>query len=211
MKKYNTNIFVFLVIMILITSCSNKLSNVEVTKLYLSALDSYSNQNFQEALSYLEIIKKYDSKFYQASFLEGKILFFQGQLDNALSVFQKITKKNPEHIESRIWHIRTLILLDKFEKAEELLEKELTFNQTDWRIYYLYSLLEERQGNMDQKILMLNRAEMVLTDSSKVYLELSNIWEILELQEKAYKYREKANIVSEQNISLQNIENLLID
>ena len=138
-------------------------------------------------------------------------MFFQGQLDNALSVFQKITKKNPEHIESRIWHIRTLILLDKFEKAEELLEKELTFNQTDWRIYYLYSLLEERQGNMDQKILMLNRAEMVLTDSSKVYLELSNIWEILELQEKAYKYREKANIVSEQNISLQNIENLLID
>lgn len=209
-KNYHYN-FILLVIIILISSCSNKLSKVEVTKLYLSALDSYSNQNFQEALSYLEIIKKYDSKFYQATFLEGKILFFQGKLDNALSVFQKITKKNPEHIESRIWHIRTLILLDKLEKAEELLEKELTFNQTDWRIYYLYSLLEDRQGNMDQKILMLNRAEMVLSDSAKVYLELSNIWEILELQEKAHKYSEKANIISDQNINFQNIENISIN
>ena len=78
----------------------------------------------------------------------------------------------------------------------------MSFNQTDWRIFYLYSLLEERQGNIDKKIVMLNRAEMVLADSVKVYLELSDIWNMLDLQSRASLYNEKANILSETNASL---------
>lgn len=186
----------------LLFSCQPELSEEDITKFYLTALGNYQNQKYDESLEYLALIHKYDPNFFQASFLEGKVLFFTGDIDKAQNMFKNLFKKYPEFIEAKIWYIRTLIIKGDYVIARDLLEKEMSFNQTDWRIFYLYSLLEERQGNIDKKIVMLNRAEMVLADSVKVYLELSDIWNMLDLQSRASLYNEKANILSETNASL---------
>lgn len=198
-----------LLLCLLITSCKDKISKAEATKLYLSALDSYSNQKYDEASAYLVMLKKHDSKFYQADLLAGKIQFFQNDFLNALVTFKKLTKKYPQYVEARIWYIRTLIIAGQFELAKTLLETELSFNQTDWRIFYLYSLLEEKQGNIDKKIVMLNRAEMALSDSAKVYLELGEIWNLLDIQERSNEYNEKAKIIASSNESLNLLKNII--
>lgn len=208
MKKEFILLFALL-FCLLITSCKGEITKEETTKLYLSALDSYSNQKYDEATSYLIMLKKYDSKFYQADLLFGKIQFFQNDFLNASLTFRKLTKKYPQFVEARIWYIRTLILLEQFDVAKEMLETELSFNQTDWRIFYLYSLLEEKLGNIDKKIIMLNRAEMVLSDSAKVYIELSEIWDMLDLHNRANEYDEKAKSIAKSNESLNILKNII--
>lgn len=200
---------VTLLICLLIISCNGKIPKEDATKLYLSALDSYSNQKYDEASAYLIMLKKYDPKFYQADLLAGKIQFFQNDFLNALITFKNLSKKYPQYVEARIWYIRTLIIAGQFNLAKSLLETELSFNQTDWRIFYLYSLLEEKQGNLDKKIVMLNRAEMALSDSAKVYLELGEIWNLLDIQERSNEYNEKANIIANSNESLNLLKNII--
>ena len=207
MKK--VYILVIILLCSLITSCKDKISKAEATKLYLTALDNYSQQKYDEAYAYLVMLKKYDSKFYQADLLSGKIQFFQNDFLNALLTFKKLTKKYPQFIEARIWYIRTLIIAEQFDLAKEILEAELSFNQTDWRIFYLYSLLEEKQGNIDKKIIMLNRAEMALSDSAKVYIELSEIWNLFDIKERSNEYSEKAKIIASSNESLNMLNNII--
>ena len=208
MKK----VFVLLLTLLLcslFSSCNGKITKEESTKLYLSALDSYSQQKYDEASAYLIMLKKHDSKFYQADLLMGKIQFFQNDFLNALITFKKLTKKYPQFLEARIWYIRTLIISEQFDLAKELLETELSFNQTDWRIFYLYSLLEEKQGNIDKKIVMLNRAELALSDSAKIYLELGEIWNLLDIQERSKEYNEKAKMIASSNESLNLLTNII--
>ena len=207
MKK--VYILVIILLCSLITSCKDKISKAEATKLYLTALDNYSQQKYDEAYAYLVMLKKYDSKFYQADLLSGKIQFFQNDFLNALLTFKKLTKKYPQFIEARIWYIRTLIIAEQFDLAKEILEAELSFNQTDWRIFYLYSLLEEKQGNIDKKIIMLNRAEMALSDSAKVYIELREIWNLFDIKERSNEYSEKAKIIASSNESLNMLNNII--
>lgn len=193
-------------ILIFVSSCKEKLSSEETLKLYLSAVDCYTNQEFDQALVYLNLIKQNDSDFYQADFLIGKVLFFKNDLINAEQLFLKLQKKYPEYIEARIWYIRTLIISRQFDKAESELEKQLSFNQTDWRLFYLYSLLEDIRGNMDKKIVMLKRAELAMSDSAKVYMELATVWNLLDVMDKSEDYLLKAKIISETNESLSALQ-----
>lgn len=193
-------------ILIFVSSCKEKLSSEETLKLYLSAVDCYTNQEYDQALVYLNLIKQNDSDFYQADFLIGKVLFFKNDLINAEQLFLKLQKKYPEYIEARIWYIRTLIISRQFDKAESELEKQLSFNQTDWRLFYLYSLLEDIRGNMDKKIVMLKRAELAMSDSAKVYMELATVWNLLDVMDKSEDYLLKAKIISETNESLSALQ-----
>lgn len=196
----------FMTILISVFSCKEKLSSEETLKLYLSAVDCYTNQEYDQALVYLNLIKQNDSDFYQADFLIGKVLFFKNDLINAEQLFLKLQKKYPEYIEARIWYIRTLIISRQFDKAESELEKQLSFNQTDWRLFYLYSLLEDIRGNMDKKIVMLKRAELAMSDSAKVYMELATVWNLLDVMDKSEDYLLKAKIISETNESLSALQ-----
>ena len=182
------SLFVFLVI-----SCSPKYTEEDLIKLYLTALNFYSNEELEESKEYINMILQQDKNFYQAEFLLGKINFFQDNLINSKNIFYKLQRKYPEYIESKIWYIMTLILLKEYNQAQIVLDKSLSFNQTDWRIYYLYSLLETYRENYDKKIAYLKQAEECLRDSTKVYNELSQIYNFFELDNISsdYKLKEK--------------------
>lgn len=199
-------IFIIIWITVFVSSCKAFNKAEDSTKLYLAAVDEYSKENYTKSLAYIDLLKKHDSGFYQADFVKGKILFFQNDYDNALKIFKKLSKKYPQFVDARIWYARTLILTKHYDEAETFLEKELSYNQSDWRIYYLYSVLEEARGHFDKKIIMLNRAELSLTDSSKVYMELSQIWDILDMNDRSSDYFFKAKIVSGTNASVNSLQ-----
>lgn len=205
--------FLFLIILLgwglLQISCSGKISTEDSNKLYLAAVDAYSSAKYTESLAYIDMLKKHNHQFYQADLLKGKILFFQNDYDGAAKIFKKLVKKYSQFSEARIWYIRTLILNQQYELAQTEIDKELSFNQTDWRIYYLYSVLEDARGNIDKKIIMLNRAELALTDSAKVYMELSDIWSILDLQDRSNDYLIKSKIVAGTNASLSALQDAI--
>ena len=193
MKK----IFILFLFSILIVSCSNESKKENAEKLYLSAIEAYSNHDMQKAKVLVKAAEKCDSKFYQAFLLEGKINFFSEDYELAEKVFSKLCKNHREYTEAKIWLIRVKILRQDYTSARKLLDRELSYNSTDWRFYYLYSLLFDKEDNFEEEIVMLKNAETVLCDASKVYGQTAHIWDILGVEDRKEFYRHKANIIGE--------------
>lgn len=177
---------------IFFVSCKN---NATAEKFYLSAVDSYAEHDFEDALVFLKQAKKQDSSLYQAQYLEGKILFFQNKYEDAAKIFEKLVKKYPQYTDSRLFLIRCNIFLGNLSEAEKKLNQELSFNSTDWRIFYLYSMLYGKQNQLDKQLMMLNRTELAIKDTKKVYDNLAFLWDELGVRDKAVNYKVKSNIL----------------
>jgi tetratricopeptide (TPR) repeat protein len=143
--------------------------------------------------------------------LEAKILFFDGKEAEAEKRFAGLVSKYPSYTEARIWHIRCLILSGRYDAALLELENELAFNSTDWRVYYLYALLGAKTNNYEQRLAMNRKAETVLSDSAKVYMDLALTWHALGMEGKAREYLGKAGTVSGSSVSMSRIENAIAE
>jgi len=188
-------------------SC-NKKENYEALSAYLGAVEKYQENNLAEAETLVCGALKNDKNFYQAGLLYGKILFFQDKLSKAQDVFSKLVQRTPEFTEARIWNIRTLILLKEYDKAESLLDKEISINTSDWRVYYQYALLEALRGNTENRIAVLNTGDKYLEESARLYLELAKIWYSLKMKDKSLEYLRRASAVSRDSMTEQAIARL---
>jgi tetratricopeptide (TPR) repeat protein len=189
-------------------SCGSR-QNGEAGRAYLAAAEAYSGENYPEALAQARRAIKAERDFYQAEFLLGRALFFAGEEDEALMVFSRLVKRLPEYTEARLWRIRCLVLGGRYGEAESLLDRELSFNPSDWRPLYLYALLAQKTGDYEKRLSMGRQAETALNDSAKVYLDLAVAWYALELKDRAAAYLEKAQTVSGANIPFGRIEETL--
>jgi tetratricopeptide (TPR) repeat protein len=189
-----------------VSACNNEGDKVAAEKIYVAAVEAYAEQQYGTALELTGKARRLDGKFYQADFLEAKILFFQGKRREAEELFLELLKKHPSYTEARIWYIRCLIISGQNEKARSMLERELSYNSTDWRIYYLYALLGQKTDNYEQRLSMNRKAEIMLEDSAKVYMDMALVWRALGMEGRALEYIRKAEIVSGGNISIKQLE-----
>jgi tetratricopeptide (TPR) repeat protein len=175
---------------------------------YAAAAEAYGGERFEEALGYVEESLKIDGKFYQARLLEGKILFFLNRPAEAEKIFSDLRVKYPEYTEARLWYLRCLVLPQgrpaggDLEKIRSALDRELSFNPSDWRVLHLYALLAGNTGDWERRLSMGRRAENALSDSAKVYLDMALSWHSLGLKDRAALALDKARIVSGGNMSL---------
>lgn len=198
--------FIIFLSVILFFTVSCKKNNDDTTKLYLSALDAYSSKNLDEALAIINLAKQSGKTSPQIDFLKAKIYFFQNNYEECSQLLDKILKKNKDFTEARIWKIRCDIVSGKYELAEEELEKEISLNMTDWRIFYLYSLLSQKNEKIDEQLIMLNNAEICLQDAAKVFNSAAMTWGLLGMDEKEKLYLQKAKVLENSNIKSE-IEN----
>jgi len=167
----------------------------ESEKKYSMAVQYYLTKDFQNSLLLIEQIKKNDSYYYLSLFLKAKILFFKNDYHSSYSLCKLILKKNQNFIEAQLLLIRNLIYLELFSEAERILKTEMQINSTDWRIYYLYSLLFKKKNLLDCQLEMLDKAESCIKKSQIIYDNYSSIWNQLELYDKAVEYQVKKNIL----------------
>ncbi len=198
MKKLSA----FILLALIFVSCKD---TSRAKELYELSLECYAGQKFEDCLSNIKLCLKSSPDFYQAQFLKAKVLFFMNQNEDSLKIFNNLLKKYPEFTEARIWRIRLLIALGQYDRAEEKIIEELNFNGTDWRVYYQYALLCEKQGLMDKKIVMCSRAENFLSEGSKIYLESADLWLKLGLKNRAIEYFDKAIAIDGANEELKKI------
>lgn len=166
-------------------------------KLYLSAVDSYSVHDLDRAKFYLEGADKADKNNIQVNFLQAKIAFFQEDYELCNNILTKLVKKHPEFTEGRIWKIRTDIVTENFDLAKQELEEEVKINMTDWRVFYLYSLLYKDLNQFDEQLIMLKNAELSLQDASKVYASSAMTWAMLGIESKESEYINKARVIGD--------------
>ncbi|GHV54707.1 hypothetical protein AGMMS49579_15840 [Spirochaetia bacterium] len=203
MNHFNIAIFMLCICLSVLSGCGGCGASAEAEQAYITAVDAYGAEKYAEALAAARQALSRDRKFYQAEFLEGRILFFTGNEEEARKIFARLVSRHPEYTEANIWYIRTLILNGEYEKAQGLIERELSFNSSDWRIYYLCSLLAQKTGDYEKRLSMGRHAETVLTDSAKVYMDMAAAWQALGLEERADNCLEKARMISGGNISLK--------
>ena len=200
---------IILTLCIYITSCNNKAARIEAERLYIAAVNAYTAEQYANGLELVRSAIKLDRKFYQAVFLEGKMLFFSEKISEAEKNFLKLISRYPAYTEARIWYIRCLILKGEYGTAKQFLDKELSFNQTDWRIFSLYSLLARRTDNYEEQLSMNRRAETILNDSARIYIDTAITWHTLGLDDRAQDYLDKAKTITGANISFQELEKYL--
>lgn len=187
------SISIIFIISILFFGC--KKDNSVANKLYLQSLDAYSKNDFLLCIKLVEKAIDLNENLIQGKLLLAKSYFFLDENSKALKCLEKIIKDNPEFTDARIWNIRILIFSENFQQAKKYLENELGINQTDWRVYYLYSLLAKAEGDFETQISMLEKAEIALIDGAKVFGEISEIWQGLGLEERANENLNKQKII----------------
>ena len=181
--------FVFLFLLLVFAACKNEDS---AQKMYVQALEFYSERDFEKSLECLEACLKNCRSIYQADLLKAKIFYFENENQKALKTVESLVKKYPDCTEARIWKIRLLISLEKFEEAESLLVREIGLNGSDWRVYHLYSLLAEKMGLLDERLVMCSKAQKYLEEGRKIYVEAADAWLKLGMRTKALGCLEKA-------------------
>lgn len=199
-KKIYPCIVFFSLIFLGYTGCSSKETG---EKIYIAALQQYNQQNFSKTVELCNLILSQNKKMHQAEFLKGKALYFLGDGAGATKCFEKLKQKIPEHVESRIWYIRSLLAEKNYEKAASVLRQEIVLNETDWRLYYLDALLAEKTENYEKQLSALKYAEKAFADGSKIFLDLSKLWFYLGIDSKASEYLQKAQSFSEVNVEQQ--------
>ena len=187
-------------------SCTDKES---ATRLYVQAVNAYVEENFENSKALAKRCLESDSSFFQANFLLGKIAYFEGDYKAAERIMQKLCKKIPEFTEARIWYIRILIALEKYDEAEVRLKEEETINSSDWRIYYQYALLAGKRDRTDERLSMCRKAEALLDDGAKVYVEMADMWIKMGLRSNAIECLDKALVVSHDKQALEELKAFL--
>jgi tetratricopeptide (TPR) repeat protein len=219
-KMGMTVILPVLFLAVALSACAGAGEKTLAESLYVAATEAYAQERYAEALEYLRESRKLDRNFYQARLLEGKTLFFQNRTAEAGELFSKLAAKYPEYTEARLWNLRCLVISASsppgglssgnkgLEDARKALDRELSFNPTDWRVLYLYALLAGNTGDWEKRLSMGRRAEAALSDSARVYLDLAITWYSLGLEDRAKLFLEKARVVSGENISLARLGEL---
>ena len=165
-------------------------------QLYARAADAYIREDFSNALALSDEALRVDGNCFQAKLLKAKVLIFTEKIDDAEKILRSLCKRYPEFTEARLWYVRALIMTERYDKAETLLERELALNQTDWRFYYQYALLAQKQNAADKRLSLCRKAEQALCDSEKVYIETADIWLTLGVRSNALDALDKAYAVS---------------
>lgn len=165
-------------------------------ELYLSGLEAYSEKDFSTAEKIcLEAVKQ-DKELFQAELLRIKSLFFLNELEKSHVLLEKLLKKVPQYTDARLWYIRFMIFQENFQMAAALLEEELVFNETDWRIHYLKGLINSKNQDYSSQLAALQQAERALSDGAKVYLDLTRLWLVLGMDSQVEKQLEKARVLT---------------
>ena len=174
-------------------SCSDSAS---AEQLYARASDAYIREDFSNALSLADEAVRADGHFFQARLLKAKVLIFTEKTGDAEKLLRALCKRYPDFTEARLWYVRALIMSERYDKAEAFLERELSLNQTDWRFYYQYALLAQKQNAFDKRLAMCRKAEQALCDSEKLYIETADIWLMFGIRANALAALDKALAVS---------------
>ena len=184
-----------ILLLALLVGCNQKNPQLGY-ELYLSGLEAYSEKDFYTAEKIcLEAVKQ-DKELFQAELLRIKSLFFLNELEKSHALLEKLLKKVPQYTDARLWYIRFMIFQENFQMAAALLEEELVFNETDWRIHYLKGLINSKNQDYSSQLAALQQAERALSDGAKVYLDLTRLWMVLGMESQVEKQLEKARILT---------------
>jgi len=127
--------------------------------------------------------------------MEGKSVFFLGDVASAAAIFFKLNQKKPDHFDSAFWHARCLAQLGKTEDAEEEYLQLLSINSQDPRILFQLALLKLEQEQIPDALEYLRRAALFGEEMAMMLIRLGRVYYRYGLFDEALEEMEKAKIL----------------
>lgn len=182
--------------LVLLSLLSCKVSK-ELEAQYKKASIYYANHELDKALVVLKKIEKESPGLYNTELLMGKIYYFQLEFKKAKTYFDLFCSENPQNLNGMHWQIKTEYLLGEMEAKTLLLliGKYLMVDSNNMDILYI-------QGKTFLKLKKVNQAlqsfQSILLNTktlASTYHELSKIYEISGLENKANQYRRISEVL----------------
>jgi tetratricopeptide (TPR) repeat protein len=141
----------------------------------MKARDLYLSGSVDQAASLVSHIDSRTHGFHQARLLEGKILFFKGDMQDSEHVFRGLVKRLPGYTEAQLWLVRSLQAQGKTMDAEDLLNSVLELNPADPRFLHQAGMLKLRGDDIRGALAFFRRSQEFAVEFSQSYIESARI------------------------------------
>jgi Flp pilus assembly protein TadD len=155
--------------------CSPRKPSADDLDAYMKARDLYLRGAVDQAATLVSHIDSRTRSFHQARLLEGKILFFKGNMSEAERVFRGLLSSRPGYVEAQLWLLRSLQAENKVAEAETLLDCALELNPADPRLLHLAGMLRLGADDINGALSFLRRSEDYAAELAQSYVESARI------------------------------------
>jgi predicted Zn-dependent protease len=166
-------------------SCQPRAPSSDLVQQYLAAKDDYAGGDLQKAEQRLTSIVARDKGFHQATFLLGKIYYFENRPSEARRVFAALVKKYGSYNEADIWVVRTLVREGAIEAAQRRVEELLAFDPSDPRLLFLRGSLALETSDLKSALVFFQRAADFGEELARSHLEIARLYYQFDLPGKA--------------------------
>jgi Flp pilus assembly protein TadD len=158
-----------------VTACSSGTPSRADLDAYVGARDLYLRGSVDQAAALVSRIHSRSRGFHQARLLEGKILFFKGNMNEAERAFRQLVQGRPGYAEAQLWLLRCLQAQGKRQEAETILDEALTLNPGDPRLLHLAGMLRLSADDISGALGFFRRSEEYTVELSQSYIESARI------------------------------------
>ncbi|MGK7896012.1 MAG: tetratricopeptide repeat-containing serine protease family protein [Xenococcus sp. (in: cyanobacteria)] len=183
-----------------IASIQDSLFPLERPESNTSAIEwfQYGNQiwrigRFDDAVAAFNVATKKNPNFYQAYYLKGLVLRYQGKYEEALASYQKVIDIDPGFYQA--WREKGLILgelLQKYPEALAAINKAIELNPEDFQLYAQKGYVLNNLERYEDAINAYDRALALNDNSALIYNNRGNAYAELEQYQRALADYSKA-------------------
>jgi len=142
---------------------------------YIKARDLYLRGAVDQAAQLVSHINGRTSGFHQARLLEGKILYFKGDMTGSEHIFRELTRRLSGYTEAQLWLLRSLQAQGRTREAEDLLDAILELNPGDPRFLHQAGMLRLAGDDIGGALAFFRRSQEYSVDLLQSYVESARI------------------------------------
>ncbi|OHD19262.1 MAG: hypothetical protein A2087_09590 [Spirochaetes bacterium GWD1_61_31] len=164
----------FLMIGAVLTSCDQ--SGKDLTaRTYLSALQAYENQEFDQALRLAREAQGQDKSFAPAYNLAGRVLYTQSDFEGAAREFRRAFDLQNSSVDTRIWLARALVALEASDEALVVLNTVLADEDTNPAALRMLSKMAIERGETAESLYLLEQAIMGQGELGLIFMDRAEL------------------------------------
>ncbi len=152
---------------------------------YTEAKSLYLAGELDQAEKRLRAIREEAPRFWNNTFMLGKVYFFKEEYASAESAWREVLVSNPSHIDSVKWLSRLYLLQSQAGEAEPWLEQALSLSSDDPELLLLLAKVRRASGDFATAIELLEKAGLFKDRMAEAHLELFEIYRTFGMVTKA--------------------------
>jgi Flp pilus assembly protein TadD len=158
-----------------LAGCAQRKPTVAEVDSYMKARDLYLRGSIDEAAAAVSGIESRMRGFHQARLLEGKILFFKGEMNAAEHIFRTLANLRPGYLEAQLWLLRALQAQGETPEAQRLIDSVLELNPGDPRFLHQAGMLMLALDDIKGALEFFRRSQEYTVELSQSYIESARI------------------------------------